>query len=215
MGSFPIHIGCCHEITHSFASPNRNTSEPKRLFRRHLLFGLEYLCSLCDFRGNHYKAKTFDGHRLHLYFSVNFRLKLLRVEFSSKQPLRISLHHLPFTDPRNHTVCVLWNQLTVAQTADGVWAVLRSGLRAARTLCTVTPNEKQTIVSRRERHMLSNCLARTEIIIFQPCKALGLKLFFPLRVINQMLGVWTTPLCSPLSLPRENGFANAAQCAQN
>lgn len=60
------------------------------------------------------------GHRLHLCRSGNFRLKLLRVEFSSKQIApRISPHNLPFTDPRNHTVWVLRNQLTVAQTVDG------------------------------------------------------------------------------------------------
>lgn len=51
----------------------------------HLSFGLEYLWSICGFREQHCKAKALDGHRLHLYFSGNFRLKLLRVEFASKQ----------------------------------------------------------------------------------------------------------------------------------
>lgn len=56
--------------------------------------------------------------------SSDFRSKLLGVELASKQigPPGISLHNLPFTDPRNHTVWLLSNQLTVAQTVDAVWA---------------------------------------------------------------------------------------------
>lgn len=54
--------------------------------------------------------------------SCDFRSELPGVELASKQigPPRISPHNLPFTDPRNHTVWLLSNQLTVAQTVDGV-----------------------------------------------------------------------------------------------
>lgn len=72
------------------------------------------------------------GRGLHLCRSGNFRLKLLRVEFSSKQIApRISPHNLPFTDPRNHTVWVLGNQLTVAQTVDGYAGGFMIGIACA------------------------------------------------------------------------------------
>lgn len=92
---------------------------------------------------------------------ANFRLKLLRVEFSSKQiALRISPHNLPFTDPRNHTVWVLGNQLTVAQTVDGYAGGFMIGIAcAAGFTVQAVPNEKKTIVSRvqREREYVTCC----------------------------------------------------------
>lgn len=91
----------------------------------------EYLSSICDFRA-HRPEVSDRVDRLHLCRSGNFRLKLLRVEFSSKQIApRISPHNLPFTDPRNHTVWVLRNQLTVAQTVDGYAGGFMIGIACA------------------------------------------------------------------------------------
>lgn len=103
------------------------------------------------------------GHGLHLCRNRNFRLKLLRVNFFSPKQIapRISPHNLPFTDPRNHTVWVLRNQLTVADSRWFCgrvydWDCVRRRLYAR--LCQM---RKRTIVSRVQREYVTCCCSGT------------------------------------------------------
>lgn len=144
------------------------------------------------------------GQSLHLCHSSNFRLKLLRVEFSSKQiATRISPHNLPFTDPRNHTVWVLGNQLTVAQAVDGYVGGFMIGTVGCRLYVQLCQMRKRQLYQERRENMSPAALAHTD------WRAIGrLKLFF--RPHHQMPGDKVS-ICATLSHGKQAGNV----CVQN